>query len=204
MPPKTRGENLKQRAIILASRSPRRASLLRAIGLKFKIVPSNFKEKARPGRSCASLVKYNALMKAQQVAHRFKSGVIIGADTVVLCKGRLIGKPKDFPDALRILKTLTRHPHWVYTGLAIIDLDRNKTICAYEKTRSFMRRLSEKEIKGYLERVHSLDKAGACNIEDLGGTLVRRIEGDFYNVVGLPLARLAQLLKTVGIDVLAS
>lgn len=194
---------MRTRKIILASRSPRRASLLKAIGLEFKVVPSNFKEKSRPLHSCASLVKHNALMKAKQVARRFHSGVVIGADTVVFCNGQLVGKPKDFHDAMRILKRLSRHPHLVYTGLAIIDLDRKQTLCDYERTKSIMRRLSEREIKGYLHRVNSLDKAGACNIEDLGGTLVKRIEGDYYNIVGLPLAKLAQMLKKVGIDVLA-
>lgn len=192
-----------KRLIILASRSPRRASLLKAIGLKFKVAPSNFSEKtSSPRRSLPALVQHNALMKARLAARRFKSGVVIGADTVVFCRGELIGKPKNFSDARRILRKLTRHPHWVYTGLAVIDLERGKTFRAYEKTRSIMRRLSDREIESYLRRVNSLDKAGACNIEDLGGTLVRRIEGDFYNVVGLPLAKLAGLLKKTGIDVL--
>jgi septum formation protein len=188
--------------LILASKSPRRAALLRAIGLKFKVAKSNFREKDSGFKSHAALVEYNALMKAKEVAKRFKSGVVIGADTMVFCKDELIGKPKNFKDALRILKKLSQNPHWVYTGIAVIDIKKKRTYREFEKTKSVMRKLTDKEIKGYLRRVHSLDKAGACNIEDLGGVLVKRIEGDFYNVVGLPLAKLAGLLKKVGIQVL--
>jgi len=185
--------------IILASSSPQRKALLKQVGVRFKVGKSKAQEKRKIKSSAAELVKYNALAKARDVAKRQKRGVVLGCDTIVVCGKRIIGKPKNLRDATRILKYLSRRPQWVYTGLAVIDIDNKKTMTDYQKSKVFMSRLSAREIKGYFKKVSPLDKAGAFDIQCFGGLFISRIEGCFYNVVGLPLAKLYQMLKKVGI-----
>jgi len=188
--------------LILASASPQRQELFRRCGLKFKIIPSRIKESHRITSSCSHLVKYNALLKARDVASRLKEGIVVGADTLVYGGGvRLVGKPRHFKDAKRILKILFSRPHWVYTGLAIIDVKSHKTVVDYEKTKVFMNRLSDKEIKRYHTKMFPLDKAGGFDIEGHGALFIRRIEGCYTNVIGLPMAKLRKILKKFGIHV---
>ena len=190
------------RKIILSSRSKARQKLLRQIGLKFQAVSSDLKESRSLNKGCADLVISNALAKAKDVAKRFNSGVVIGADTVALAGKRIIGKPKNINDAFKTLKLLSRVPQWVYTGIAVADIDHKKIFSDFEKTRIYMCHLSDKQIRNYFKRVSPLDKAGSFDIQGLGGIFIDRVEGCFYNVVGLPLAKLARLLKKAGIDVL--
>ena len=125
--------------IILASRSPQRVKLLREVGLKFKVYKSKVKEKREITSSVSGLVKDNAFLKAQEAAKRFKKGVVIGFDTVVLIgKNKIIGKPKNIKDAKKDLKYLFQKPQWVYTGIAVIDLDKKRTLTDYEKTKVYM------------------------------------------------------------------
>lgn len=180
--------------IILASRSKARQKLLKQVGIRFTVAVSNVREDRTLKDGCAALVKRNALRKAQDVARRYRSGIVIGADTVVLVGKRIIGKPEDLRDAFLTLRLLSRRPQWVYTGIAVIDIDKNKITTCYERTKVFMRRLSSTEIKSYFKRVSPLDKAGSFDIQGHGAIFVSRIEGCFYNVVGLPLAKLAPLL----------
>jgi len=189
------------RRIILASKSKARQNLLKQIGLKFQVAVSNVKETKHPKIKCSDLVVTNALRKAKDVAKRLKSGVVIGADTVVLVGKSIIGKPKNTKTAIKTLKLLSKKPQWVYTGLAVIDIDRNKTYAAYEKTKVYMQRLGDKEIKNYFRKVSPMDKAGAFDIQGLGSIFIDRIEGCFYNVVGLPLAKLSKILKKTGVDI---
>jgi septum formation protein len=153
-------------------------------------------------RSCPHLVVRNALAKAKDVAGRFGSGIVIAADTVVLAGGRIIGKPKDMKDAFRTLRLLSRKPQWVYTGLAVIDMDRNKTFTAYEKTKVYIYRLSDRQIRDYFKKISPFDKAGSFDVQGPGSVFIYRIEGCFYNVVGLPLAKLAGILKKLGVNIL--
>jgi len=189
------------RKIILASKSKARRALLRQIGLKFRVEASRAKEARFPKKNCSNSVIRNALRKAKDVAKRFGSGVVIGADTVVLAGGRIIGKPKNEKSAFNTLKFLSKRPQWVYTGLAVIDIDNNRIFTAYEKTKIYMQRLSDTEIRNYFKKVSPLDKAGAFDIQGPGGIFIDRVEGCFYNVVGLPLAKLAGMLKKAGVDV---
>jgi len=189
------------RKIILASRSKARQKLLRQIGLKFTVVESKAKESRKLKGTCQALVIGNAVRKAEGVARRYKSGIVIAADTVVLVGKRIIGKPKDKLDAFRTLKLLSKKPQWVYTGIAVYDIDRHKMLADYEKTKVWMRRLSDKDIKSYFRRVSPLDKAGSFDIQGHGGAFIDRIEGCFYNVVGLPLAKLARMLKKIDMSV---
>ncbi|PIP19407.1 MAG: septum formation protein Maf, partial [Candidatus Omnitrophica bacterium CG23_combo_of_CG06-09_8_20_14_all_41_10] len=145
------------------------------------------------------MVIENAVLKAYDVVSRLDTGIVIAADTVVIAGRKIIGKPKNMRDAFRTLKLLSRKPQWVYTGLAVIDIDNRKTLTDYEKTRIFMSPLSDKQINNYLKKVSVLDKAGSFDIQGLGSIFIDRIEGCFYNVVGLPLAKLARMLEKVGV-----
>lgn len=185
------------RRIILASGSKARQRLLRQIGLKFRVVESGVKESRSLKEGPVRLVIKNALKKARRVAERFTSGVVVAADTVVFSRKNIIGKPRNVKEARRMLKILSQKPQWVYTGLAVIDIDNDKAHTNYEKTKVYMYPLSDKEIDYYYRKVYSLDKAGGFDIQGLGGIFIDRIEGCFYNVVGLPLAKLAKMLKKI-------
>lgn len=187
--------------IILASRSKSRQRLLKQIGLKFRVAESHIRESRSLKRRYSDLVIGNASEKARDVAKRFNSGLVIAADTVVLAGKKIIGKPKDSRDAFKTLKLVSQAPQWVYTGLAVMDIDNNKIFTAYDKTKIYMYRLTDTQIRKYLKRVSVLDKAGSFDIQGLGGIFIDRIEGCFYNVVGLPLAKLASLLKKAGVDI---
>ena len=142
----------------------------------------------------------NARRKAEDVAKRFNSGIVIAADTVVLVGRKIIGKPKNLDDAFKTLKLISRKPQWVYTGMAVIDIDNKEVLTDYEKTKIYMYRLSDRQIRNYFRKVSPLDKAGSFDIQGLGSIFINRIEGCFNNVIGLPLAKLADMLRKIGVD----
>jgi MAF protein len=189
--------------IYLASDSQARRELFKIFGLKFKVSPSKIKEKRiGPGKlSYSALVKNNALAKARQVAARIKSGIVVAADTISVENKRIFGKPKDLKAARLMLKRFSRKPQWVYTGIAVIDKDREITKVDYEKTKVYMDRLTDSQIRDYFRRVSPLDKAGSFDIQGKGAFFIRRIEGCFYNVVGLPLRKLYRIFKELKISV---
>lgn len=189
--------------IILASASIQRKKLLKMLGLKFKICLSRVKEAKRIKTTCADLVKRNAFLKAKDAASQFKEGIVIAADTVVYSSGRtIIGKPRHFQEAKKILKILFTRPHWVYTGVAVMDIKTKKTVVDYEKTKIFMSRLEDKEIDRYHRKVHPFDKAGGFDMEGVGSLFIHRIEGCYTNVLGLPMAKLHKMLKRIGVNIL--
>jgi len=190
------------RDIYLASDSQARKKLFKIFGLKFKVLPSRIKEERKPGHlSYAKLVKRNAQQKAKQIAQKVAYGIIIAADTIVVQDKKIFGKPKDFKKAKAMLKKLSSKPQWLYTGIAIIDKDKGKTLLDYEKTKVYMDRLTDKEIDSYFNCVSPLDKAGSFDIQGRGAFFIRRIEGCFYNVVGLPLRKLYRMFKELKIEV---
>ncbi|MFH1359693.1 MAG: Maf family nucleotide pyrophosphatase [Candidatus Omnitrophota bacterium] len=194
----------RRKKIILASASPQRHKLLKLIGIPFTTRPSKVKELSTKTSHCASLVKKNALLKARDVADRVDSGIVIGADSLVyLGKRRIIGKPKNLKEAKKTLWMLSRHPQWIYTGLAIIDVESKKTIVDYEKTKVFMRKLSREEIDRYYRLISPLDKAGGFDIEGKGSLFIKKVHGCYFNVVGLPVAKLCEMLKKVGVSILS-
>ncbi len=189
--------------IILASASPQRRNLIKILDLPFIIVPSKAKEKDFLTKGVIHLVEHNALLKAKDVASRFKLGLVIGCDTVVFShKKRLILKPKDLKEAKKNLMELMEEPHWVYSGLAVIDARTKKVLVDYEKTKIFMKPLSSREIDRYHAKVSPLDKAGGFDIEGTGALFISRIEGCYFNVVGLPLAKLSEMLRKLNIKVI--
>lgn len=186
--------------IILASASPQRRKLMKILGLPFIVRPSRAQEISTITKDCAHLVKVNALLKAQEVASRLGKGIVIGSDTVVYSsKGRLILKPRDLKEAKKNLKELMAKPHWVYSGVAIIDAKTGRREIGYEKTKVFMMGLSDEAIDRYHQLVSPLDKAGGFDIEGKGALFIPRIEGCYFNVVGLPLAKLTEMLKKFGV-----
>ena len=190
------------RKIFLASDSKARKQLLEIFGLKFKVISSGVKEtEITPGLSFEALVKKNACLKAQAASRRVKSGVIIGADTVVVCGKQVFGKPKNIKNARHMLKTLSGRSQWIYSGVCVLDKDNHRIKVGCEKTRIYMDKLTDCQIKAYFKFVSPLDKAGSFDIQGKGAFFIRRIEGCFYNVVGLPLRRLYQMLNELNIKV---
>ena len=189
--------------LILASASPQRRKLMKILGLPFIVRPSRAKESTRNTKGCAHLVQINALRKAQEVAQRLRAGIVIGSDTVVYSyKQRLILKPRNRREAKRNLKELMARPHWVYSGVAVIDARTGRKEIGWDKTKVFMTKLTDKAIDRYHKFVSPLDKAGGFDIEGKGALFIPRIEGCYFNVVGLPLAKLAEMLKKFGVSAL--
>ena len=188
--------------IILASASPRRKELLEKIGLKFKIIVSKYKESIDPSQSPHELAQKLSLEKAKLVAKKYKNSIIIGADTFVVLDNQIIGKPKDKNDAKETLKLLSNRDHLIITGFTIIDSDTNKAISRSEETKVFMRQITDREIESYVKTKEPLGKAGSYAIQEKGSVFIEKIEGDFFNAVGLPIFALVKELKNFGVSVL--
>jgi len=188
--------------IILASKSPRRADLLNQIGLNFEIIPSKINEKQYISQDPEESVKKIALMKANEVAKKIKNGIVIGADTIVILDGEVIGKPKDERDAFKILKKISNKEHVVITGLAVVDASTKKTFVETVKTLVKFKKITDEEIKDFIDTGEPFDKAGGYGIMNFASIFVEKVNGCFYNVVGLPLSKLTEMLKHFGINIL--
>lgn len=188
--------------IILASRSKARRALLKRLGVSFRVVAPRVKEIAGGAVPPEAAARANALSKAREVAGRVRNGIVIGCDTLVVQGGEIYGKPKDLKDARVMLKKLSSGPQMLYSGIAVVDARSGRELVACEATKIFMDRLTDVQITRYFRKVSPLDKAGAFDIQGLGGLFIRRIEGCYFNVVGLPLARLRALLKKMGVSLL--
>ena len=182
---------------ILASASPRRREILETIGLEFDILVSSADE-SRVDRTIPPelLVQELAMLKASESAKYAKPGrYIIGADTVVVFEGNVLEKPKDTEDAKRMLRMLSGKAHYVYTGVCVFHTSDNKAVSGSEKTTVYFRELSDAEIDAYVATNEPMDKAGAYGIQGIGSLLIEKIEGDYFNVVGLPVVRLNRILN---------
>ena len=180
--------------IVLASKSPRRAELLRQVGLEFQVCPSQVEEPDITHMSPTIAVQELALTKARTIAVNFSRGLVIGADTVVVIDGQPIGKPENDAHAVEILTRLSGNRHEVITGVVLIDLKRENEVVWVEKTTVYFRKLHQSEILAYVRSGETSDKAGAYGIQGRGAAFVKRIEGCYSNVVGLPLASLVERL----------
>ncbi|MCR5335362.1 MAG: Maf family protein [Synergistes sp.] len=188
--------------LILASMSPRRKELMSRICGCFEVVPPRITERAAGDMPPSEYVKMLADEKASEVAGRFPCSWVVGADTVVAVNGRILGKPGDAAEAADMLRMLSGRTHSVYTGVALIAPDGRKTVCS-EETRVFFRTLSEEDINAYVSLGECCDKAGAYAIQGAGALLAARIEGCYFNVVGLPLARLSAMFEDMGVSLAA-
>ena len=187
--------------LILASTSPRRAEILRQAGFDFDVVPAPVDEARFPNERAEDYVRRVANMKsrlaAATAAKKMAQAVVIGADTAVVAEGEVLGKPGGVEDARRMLRVLSGKTHEVLTGLSIVH-DADEQASHVETTRVSFVALSEDDIADYLATREPFDKAGAYGIQGLGGRFVWRIEGCYFNVMGLPISRLWSLLRRFG------
>ena len=188
--------------IILASASPRRKELLEKIGLKFEVEPSNYAEDMHSRLSPDKLARAISLEKARVVARKHKNAIVIAADTFIVFGGKIMGKPNTEAEARKMLMTLRGKSHSVITGFTIMDTEENKVLTKSVETIIHIKNLTPEEIDAYVRSKEPLDKAGAYAIQGLGSVIVERIEGDYFNVMGLPLSALAEGLKEFGIHIL--
>lgn len=180
--------------IILASASPRRAELLDQMGIAYKVVVSHVDESGLGDMSPPDLVQALASLKAKAVAKDLvemqKDTLVIGADTIVVLDHQILGKPKDSQDAKQMLRMLSGKMHMVYTGVSIIDIGNSREETFVQSSKIYMKEMSQEEIKAYVLTKEPLDKAGSYGIQGRGGVFIEKIEGDFFSVMGLPIAKL--------------
>ncbi|MDO8683278.1 MAG: Maf family protein [Armatimonadota bacterium] len=195
---------MKSRRIILASASPRRRELLGLICPEFEVGPSDFDESRISSElPPAEYVAVSARRKARAVASGLDNAIVIGADTIVVVGGEILGKPSDTDDARRMLRIISGRTHQVYTGLCVIEIRNGTTIekSGIESTDVTVRRLTDSMIERYLTTGEPMDKAGAYAIQGKGAVLIERIKGCYFNVVGLPIYLLSLLLEELGMEV---
>jgi septum formation protein len=185
--------------LILATASPRRIEMLNNMGIKFKAVKSFYNEPERKKEQLPSeYVEANAEGKVKSVSKKFHKELIVGSDTVVVYKNRVLGKPGNMNEAFEYIYTLNGKTHSVYTGLYIMNCETGKLLSSHEKTLVTFRNLTESEITDYLNMIDPLDKAGAYAIQGEGALVVEKIRGCYYNVVGFPVSKLESMLLDFG------
>ena len=200
MTPKEQRHSMK--TIILASASPRRKQLLENFAFKFEVVPSDYEEDLNSVIEPHELAKAISLGKAEAVAAKRKNVIVIAADTFIVLGSQILGKPHTQKRAREMLETISGKTHSVITGFSIIDKGNNKTLSKSVETKVHIKKLTLSEIDAYVQSKEPLDKAGAYAIQSLGSVFVKKIEGDYFNVIGLPMSALSQALKKFGINIL--
>jgi septum formation protein len=181
--------------VILASASPARLAILRQIGMNPRVIISHAREATTHHLGAKGLVELNAIVKAATIAQKMKSGIVIGADTVVEANGKILGKPKSKADAIKTLALLSSVPQIVYSGACVIDVYTKRIVTVSDTTKVFMRPLSREQIVSYVNSVDVHKLAGSFDIQGKGARFIERIEGCYNNVVGLPLAKLMPVFE---------
>ena len=184
--------------LILASQSPRRRELLGLMGLDFTVRVADIDETMDPGLPAAREVARVSRLKAQAVP-REEDDVVIAADTIVVCEGKILGKPRDEADAFRILSLLSGRSHEVMTGMTV--LRGSEAVTHTEVTKIHFRQLHPEEVRAYIATGEPMDKAGAYGIQGGAALFADGMEGDYYNVMGLPVCRLGMILRSFGLPV---
>lgn len=187
------------RNLILASRSPRRRELLGILGIPFDVVPSNAEEIPEPDETPAGFATRAARDKGFEVSVRVPNAIVLAADTVVSLDGKIFGKPVSRDDAARMLESLSGREHFVYTAVCVTDSATGEHHEGVDETRVWFDRLSQEMIESYLDRENVMDKAGAYAIQGFASVFIPRIEGNYGNVVGLPLPLASDLLSRCGL-----
>ncbi len=200
MPEKAVGSQ--ERTIVLASSSPRRKELLRLIGLRFRVDPAEYGERMDLDMPPLRLARHLSSGKARTVAVKYPDAIVIAADTFILFKGKLLGKPHTVQEAKRMLGMLNGKTHSVITGFTVMDTLTGRKVSKSVETKVRFGKLTADEIASYAGTGEPLDKAGAYAIQGLGAVIVKEIDGDYFNVIGLPLNSLAGVLKKFGVRVL--
>lgn len=181
--------------IILASASPRRKEILGNTNVKFNVIKSEIDEVVLDNEKPQQVVMRLAFEKCLDIASNHEEDLVIGADTIVVLDDEILGKPKDENEAYEMIKKLSNRTHQVMTGISLINLHSNKKIIDCVVSDVKFKDLSEEDIRDYIQTNESLDKAGAYGIQSYGALLVEEIKGDYFNIVGLPISRLSDLLK---------
>lgn len=181
--------------IILASASPRRKEILENVNVKFTVVASNIDEVILDNEPPKELVMRLAFEKCMDVARKNEDALVIGADTIVVMDDQILGKPKNEEDAYNMIELLSNKKHQVITGISLINLSLDKKVIDYVVSEVTFKDLSKETIRDYINTKESLDKAGAYGIQGYGSLLVESISGDYFNIVGLPISRISDLLK---------
>ena len=184
--------------IVLASASPRRSELLESAGIGFRVAPADICEDPLPDEDPVDHVLRLAEEKARAAAAVTEGRFFLGADTIVLCDGEIMGKPKDQADATRMLKKLSGVPHEVVTGFAVFDRERKGAVCESVRTKVYFKQLRDEEIAAYIATGCPFDKAGGYAIQGGAAHMVQKIEGSYTNVVGLPLCEVVETLRRMG------
>ena len=180
--------------LVLASQSPRRKELLAILGYPFTVVPSSIDETPAAGENPETFVVRVAREKGMEVASRVSQSVIISADTVVTINNQILGKPADEKDAARMLRELSGRGHWVLTAVTIVNQMKQETLEGLERTQVWFSSLTDEQIFDYIRRENVFDKAGAYAIQGYAGVYIPKIEGNYFNVMGLPLPLVYRLL----------
>ncbi|MGD0486228.1 MAG: nucleoside triphosphate pyrophosphatase [Syntrophorhabdales bacterium] len=188
-----------ENAIVLASESTRRVDILRTLGISFSIMPPGIDEHRKPYESPKDYVLRIAYEKARKVGDLFPDKWIIGADTVVVHKGKVLGKPKADEDAVAMLKRLRANWHKVFTGYCILNASKQIVYQDVAETKVFIKDLTDDEIAKYVGTSEPFDKAGSYAVQGRGGYMVKEIKGSYSNVVGLPICEITEALLSLGI-----
>jgi len=191
-------EQILSEKIVLASKSPRRAEILRAVGWPFETMAAGIDETRDASEDAVTYVKRVAQTKAAAVARKLSSGLVLGADTVVVIGGEILGKPRDREDAGRMLTLLSGKWHEVVTGVVILRIGEcSRSVAAYELTRVHFSKMSVAEIEWYLATGEPMDKAGAYAVQGGAALFIEEIRGDYFNIVGLPIRLVYELSRKV-------
>ena len=176
-------------SVILASKSPRRENILKQVGIDFEIIPSNICENNNFNLGPRKFVQYWSKKKAKVIAKRNKDKIIIGADTIVYFNGKIIGKPKDKEESYKMLNNLSGKTHKVFTGVSIVYEEKNILRTFSQMTKVSVREIPKNDILYYIDNYYTLDKAGSYGIQDWFSIWIKKIDGCYYNVMGLPLSK---------------
>lgn len=190
-----------KKTVILASGSKKRSEILNGCGIRHRIIVSKVKECFKTGKSVRNITILNARRKAYAVSQKVKKGIIIGADSLVTVKGQILGKPKNRTEAEKYLYLFSGNMLSVCTGLCVIDLPSRRETSGFEISRLKVKSLSDTEIKRYLKILKPYDKAGGFSIEGAGAIIFDDIRGSYFNILGLPLFKLKELLKELSIEI---
>ena len=185
--------------IVLASKSPRRAEILRMIGVKFKVEPSNILEKINQKIGHKENVINISKAKAKKISYKYPNDIIIASDTIVVSNGKVFGKPKDINESKLMLKALSGKSHKVITGVTIINEGFGIIKTFSETTEVFVRKIPLKKIEYYINNFNTLDKAGSYGIQEWFSVWIKKINGCYYNVMGLPVSKLYRHLVEIEI-----
>jgi len=189
--------------IILATTSLRRHGLAQTMGLDFEIAPSNYEEDMTGNKKLnpKEMVIEFSHGKASDVAKKFKEGIVIGVDTIVVFNGKKLGKPKSDEEAFNMLKSFSGKKQQVYSGVCLIDCKTGKIIRDYEVTDVYFKKLSDSEIKSYIKTGEHKDKAGGYGIQDLSSIFIKKINGCYFNVMGFPIYNIYKNLTKLGVNI---